>query len=148
MAKRHVNNLVSVLGFWLLVRFKIWAKICGHGRSAGQTVVTSSPENFENSSLLTSLRISNLNPHTPLFRTSFLFLVEKSESVSSGVWCVPGFGAGFEITFEPSELQREKAPGEKHFHFLRQTLVCTHLMQHLDCASVVMLLSPTVEKVL
>ena len=33
-----------------------------------------------------------------------------SESVSTGVWCVPGFGAGFEIALEPSKLQKE---GEK-----------------------------------
>ena len=39
VAKRHVNNLVSVLGLWLSVCFEILAKICGHGRSAGQTVV-------------------------------------------------------------------------------------------------------------
>ena len=28
-----------------------------------------------------------------------------SESVSTEVWCVPGFGAGFEIALEPSKLQ-------------------------------------------
>ena len=39
VAKRDVNNLASVLGFLLLVCFKIFAKICGHGRSTGQTVV-------------------------------------------------------------------------------------------------------------
>ena len=49
-----------------------------------------------------------------------------SESVSTGVWCVPGFGAGFEIALEPSELQKEgENPGNGHFYFLRQTLVCT-----------------------
>ena len=51
---------------------------------------------------------------------------KKSESVSTGVWCVPGFGAGFEIALKPSELQKEgENPGKGHFHFLRQTLVCT-----------------------
>ena len=36
-----------------------------------------------------------------------------SESVSTGVWCVPGFGAGFEIALEPSELQKEgENPGK------------------------------------
>ena len=49
-----------------------------------------------------------------------------SESVSTGVWCVPGFGAGFEIALEPSKLQKEgENPGKGHFYFLRQTLVCT-----------------------
>ena len=28
------------------------------------------------------------------------------ESVSTGVWCVLGLGAGFEIALEPSELQK------------------------------------------
>ena len=36
VAQRHVNNLVSVFGFLFLVCFKIFAKISGHGRSAGQ----------------------------------------------------------------------------------------------------------------
>ena len=49
-----------------------------------------------------------------------------SESVSTGVWCVPRFGAGFELALEPSELQKEgENPGKGHFDFLRQTLVCT-----------------------
>ena len=49
------------------------------------------------------------------------------ESVSTGVWCVPGFGAGFEIALEPSKLQKEgDNPGKGHFYFLRQTLVCTN----------------------
>ena len=49
-----------------------------------------------------------------------------SESVSTGVWCVPGFGAGFEIALEPSELQKEgENPAKGHLYFLRQTLVCT-----------------------
>ena len=49
-----------------------------------------------------------------------------SESVSTGVWCVPGFGAGFEIALEPSELQKEgEKPRKGHFYFLRQILVCT-----------------------
>ena len=52
--------------------------------------------------------------------------VEDSESVSTGVWCVPGFGAGFEIALEPSKLQKEgENPGKGHFHFLHQALVCT-----------------------
>ena len=29
---------------------------------------------------------------------------QNSESVSSGVWCVLGFGGGFEIALEPSKL--------------------------------------------
>ena len=49
-----------------------------------------------------------------------------SESVSTGVWCVQGFDAGFEIALEPSELQKEgENPGKGHFYFLCQTLVCT-----------------------
>ena len=49
-----------------------------------------------------------------------------SEGVSTGVWCVPGFGAGFEIALEASKLQKEGENPEKgHFYFLRQTLVCT-----------------------
>ena len=48
-----------------------------------------------------------------------------AESVSTGVWCVPGFGAGFEIALEPSKLQKEgENPGKGHFCLLRQTLVC------------------------
>ena len=55
-----------------------------------------------------------------------LLNVRMSESVSTGVWCVPGFGAGFEIALEPSELQKEGENPEKgHFYFLCQTLVCT-----------------------
>ena len=49
-----------------------------------------------------------------------------SESVSTGVWCVPGFGAGFEIALEPSKLQKQpENPGKGRFYFLRQILVCT-----------------------
>ena len=50
-----------------------------------------------------------------------------SESVSTGVWCVPRFGAGFEIALEPSKLRKEGENPEKghYFYFLRQTLVCT-----------------------
>ena len=45
--------------------------------------------------------------------------------VSTGVWCVPGFGAGFEIALELSELQKEgENLGKGHSYFLRQTLVC------------------------
>ena len=48
------------------------------------------------------------------------------ESVSTGVWRVPGFSAGFEMALEPSELQKEgENPGKGCFYFLRQTLVCT-----------------------
>ena len=50
--------------------------------------------------------------------------LEKVLCVSTGVWCVPGFDAGFEIAFEPSKLRRENA-GKGHTHFLRQSLVCT-----------------------
>ena len=51
---------------------------------------------------------------------------QKSEGVSTGVWCVPGFGAGFEIALEPSKLQKEgENSGKGQFYFLRQTLVCT-----------------------
>ena len=50
----------------------------------------------------------------------------SSESVLTGVWCVPGFGAGFEIALEPSKLQKQaENPGKGRVHFLRQTLVCT-----------------------
>ena len=60
-------------------------------------------------------------PCSPLLRESIV-----SESVSTGVWCVPGFGAGFEIALEPSKLQKEaENPGKGRFHFLHQTLVCT-----------------------
>ena len=39
-----------------------------------------------------------------------------SESVSTGVWCVPGFGAGFGFALEPSKLQKEgENPGKGHF---------------------------------
>ena len=49
-----------------------------------------------------------------------------SESVSTGVWCVPELGAGFEIALEPLKLQKEADNhGKGHFYFLRQTPVCT-----------------------
>ena len=55
------------------------------------------------------------------------FSFDLSESVSARVWCVPGFGAGFEIALKPSKLQKE---GEKSgkatlIFFLHQILVCT-----------------------
>ena len=34
-----------------------------------------------------------------------------SESISTGVWCVPGFGAGLYVALKPSQLQKE---GENH----------------------------------
>ena len=34
--------------------------------------------------------------------------LKLSESVSTGVWCVPGFGAGFEIALEPSKKDAPK----------------------------------------
>ena len=47
-------------------------------------------------------------------------------SVSTGVWCVPRFGVGFDFALESSKLQKESEnPGKGHFCFLRQTLVCT-----------------------
>ena len=42
----------------------------------------------------------------------------RSESVWTGVWCVQGFGAGFEIALEPSKLPKEgENPGKGHFYF-------------------------------
>ena len=53
-----------------------------------------------------------------------------SESASTGVWCIPGLGAGFEIVLEPSKLQKEREnPAKGHFLFsapnsgMHQTLV-------------------------
>ena len=40
-------------------------------------------------------------------------MVTFSESVSTGVWCVPGFGAGFEITFKPSNCRKKEKIMEK-----------------------------------
>ena len=41
---------------------------------------------------------------------------ENSESFSTGVWCVPGFDAGFETALKPSKLQKEGENPEKgHF---------------------------------
>ena len=49
----------------------------------------------------------------------------RSESFSTGVWCVPGAWRGF-FALECSKLQKEgENPGKGHFYFLRQTLVCT-----------------------
>ena len=46
-----------------------------------------------------------------------------SESVSTGVWCVPAFGAGFEIALEPSKLQKEgEIPGKGCLFFLQKEL--------------------------
>ena len=72
-----------------------------------------------------------LCPHDPPSKKRkfcfYIVISPSSESVSTGVWCVPGFGAGFEIALEPSELQKEGNFLEKgHFYFLRQTLVCTN----------------------
>ena len=54
------------------------------------------------------------------------FFGGDSESVPTGVWCVPELGVGFEIPLEPSKLQKEgENCGKGHFYFLRQTLVCT-----------------------
>ena len=51
-------------------------------------------------------------------RVNFLSLLENA---STGVWCVPGFGAGSELALEPSKLQKEGANrGEEHFYFLVQ----------------------------
>ena len=46
---------------------------------------------------------------TTLYETALLSPNEifLSEGVSTGVWCVPGFGAGFEIALEPSVLQKQ-----------------------------------------
>ena len=42
-------------------------------------------------------------------------------------WCALRFGAGFEITLEPSKPQKEaENSGKGHFLFLRQTLACTN----------------------
>ena len=66
------------------------------------------------------------NRNTPFCRVRSCRRAHYSESVSTGVWCVPGFGAGFEIALKPSELQKEGENASKgHFYFLRQTLVCT-----------------------
>ena len=47
----------------------------------------------------------------------------KSESVSTSVWCIPGFGAGFEIALEPSKLKKYAENCAKgRFNFLRQIL--------------------------
>ena len=43
----------------------------------------------------------------------FINRLETQESVSTGVWCVPGFGAGFEIALQPSKLQKEGENVEK-----------------------------------
>ena len=37
----------------------------------------------------------------------------NSESVSTAIWRVPGFGAGFEIAHEPSKLQKKQKILEK-----------------------------------
>ena len=47
-----------------------------------------------------------------------------SESVSTVVWCAPGFGTGFEIALEPPKLQNYRENhGTGHCYYLRQTLV-------------------------
>ena len=52
-------------------------------------------------------------------------IVSQYLEVSAGVWCIPGFGAGFDIDLTPSKLQKGAAnPGIRHFDFC-QTLVCT-----------------------
>ena len=47
-------------------------------------------------------------------------------SVSTGVWRVLGFGAGFESALKPSKLQKKgERPEKGHFYFLHQVLVCS-----------------------
>ena len=55
-------------------------------------------------------RFSSLSPTPPSKNANSIFIVVSpslTESVLTGVWCVPGFGAGFEIALEPSKLQKE-----------------------------------------
>ena len=53
---------------------------------------------------------------SPATKTGMRVLSDVSEGVSTGVWCVPGFGAGFEFALEPSKLQKEgENPGKGHF---------------------------------
>ena len=42
---------------------------------------------------------------------------------STGVWCIPGFGAGFESLSNLQNSKKGKA-WKAHFYFLRQALVC------------------------
>ena len=43
---------------------------------------------------------------------------ERSERVSTGLWCVPRLGAGFVFALEPSELQKlAENPGKGTFIF-------------------------------
>ena len=61
-----------------------------------------------------------------LFSCLIVSLKSLSESVSSGVWCVAGFGADFEIALKPSKLQKEgEKPEKATFIFCAKTLVCT-----------------------
>ena len=49
------------------------------------------------------------------------------ESISTRVWCALGCGAGFWDRLRPLKTaeKQQNNPGKVHFHFLRQTLVCT-----------------------
>ena len=62
-------------------------------------------------------------------------MISLSEGVSTGVWCVPGFGAGFEFALESSKkLQKEGEILEKGTFIFCAKLWCMHqiLVQKLD----------------
>ena len=52
------------------------------------------------------------------------------DGISESVWCVPGFGAGFEITLEPLTLQKEgEKPREGHSFFCAKLWYAANLVQ-------------------
>ena len=64
-----------------------------------------------------------------LFSVVFGASHQNSEGVSTAVWSVPGFGAGFAIALEPSKLQKKEKSWKRTLIFsapnsgMHQTLV-------------------------
>ena len=54
-----------------------------------------------------------LVPKMPVLECRALECKRKLESVSTGVWCVPGFAVGFEIALKPSKPEKEGEIQEK-----------------------------------
>ena len=97
-----------------------------HPKSRSQTFSRSSRELLPSSLWHESGTQRKLFGWTVLFWVDFFGWIFLSESVSTGVWRVPGLGAGFEIALEPSNCRRRRTSCKRSLLFsARQTLACT-----------------------
>ena len=125
-----IDHVLTVLAFWSWVllrpwlppsswslRWFPWASIVLHGWTFAWICCQQLPCH----------PCKNRTHTTSVYSTTGHTLSKSvSERVSTGVWCVPGFGAGFETALKPSKLQKEgENLGKGHLYLLRQTLVCT-----------------------